>query len=284
MAEAELNVNPNSRRMKEVLRILHGAYPEAECSLTFKNPFELLVATILSAQCTDERVNRVTPALFDRFGSPERMSRATLEDIESLIRTTGFFRNKAMSLQEMSRELLNRHRGEVPRELESLVRLRGVGRKTANVVLGNAYGIPGMVVDTHVGRLARRMGFTENEDPVKVEHDLMAIAPREEWTDLAHLLIWHGREICTARKALCETCPVARLCPKIGVGLGGRSLRREPSPRAPARGSRRATPAVNRSLKKPLAGKPIQKKKPARAKAAHQKSAGRKKPGRGRLT
>ncbi len=204
-------------RMREILRVFDQVYPEAECSLTHASPFQLLVATILSAQCTDERVNKVTPPLFARFPGPREMAAASLKEIESLIRTTGFFHSKALSIQSASQSLLDLHGGEVPRDLEKLIALRGVGRKTANVVLGVAFGVPGLVVDTHVGRLSRRMGFTREMDPVKVEHEMMAIVPRERWSDYAHLLIFHGRAICTARRAFCEECPVARLCPKIGV-------------------------------------------------------------------
>lgn len=204
-------------RMLEVLRVLDRAYPEAECSLTFGNPFQLLVAVILSAQTTDERVNRVTPALFGRFPGPREMAAASLEEIEALIKSTNFFRNKAVALKTTSQLLLDRHGGEVPRTVDELVALRGVGRKTANVILGVAYGEPGLVVDTHVGRLSRRLGFTSETDPVKVEHEMCGIVPRERWTDYAHVMISHGRAICTARKAMCEHCPLARLCPKIGA-------------------------------------------------------------------
>ncbi len=203
--------------MNEIIKILRREYPEAKCSLDFETPFQLLVATILSAQCTDERVNKVTPALFAKYPTPVEMAKAPLKEIEKLIQSTNFFRNKAISLKEMSKSLIENHGGEVPRTLEELVELRGVGRKTANVVLGNVFDVPGMVVDTHVGRLARRMGFTKNTDPVKVEKDLESITPREDWTELAHLCIAHGRAICTARKAKCEECPIARYCPKIGV-------------------------------------------------------------------
>jgi endonuclease-3 len=203
--------------MSQILRLLEQNYPEAECSLTFKNPYQLLVATILSAQCTDERVNKVTPALFKRFPGAREMAQADLAEIEELIRTTGFFRNKALSILETSRALIENHGGKVPQNLDQLVALRGVGRKTANVVLGVAYGVPGLVVDTHVGRLSRRMGFTPEMDPIKVEHRMMEIVPREMWTPYAHLLIDHGRAICTARKAMCSECPIVRFCPKIGV-------------------------------------------------------------------
>jgi endonuclease-3 len=204
-------------RMKQVLWVLHREYPEAKCSLDFGTPFQLLVATILSAQCTDERVNLVTPALFGKYPDPQSMARAPLKEIERLVQSTGFFKNKAKAISETSKILVAKHGSEVPRTMEELTALRGVGRKTANVVLGNAYGVPGMVVDTHVGRLSRRLGFTAHEDPVKVEHELMEIVPREEWTDFAHLMISHGRAICTARRAYCERCPIARYCPKIGV-------------------------------------------------------------------
>jgi endonuclease III len=205
-------------RMLEVLRILKREYPEAHCSLTHESAFQLLIATILSAQCTDERVNQVTPALFRRYPGPAEMARAPLKDLEKLVQSTGFYKNKALSLKTTAQLIVEKHGGEVPRTLEELVALRGVGRKTANVVLGNVYGIPGLVVDTHVGRLTRRLGFTKAADPVKVEHEMMEIVPREDWTLFAHLLIYHGRETCTARKALCDECPLVRLCPKIGVG------------------------------------------------------------------
>ncbi|MGK5084275.1 endonuclease III [Bdellovibrionota bacterium FG-1] len=202
-------------RAAEVLRILDLAYPESECSLSYKNPFQLLVATILSAQCTDERVNRVTPPLFKRYPGPREMASAPLSEIEELIKSTGFFRNKARSIQHASSEIVAKHGGKVPQTLEGLTALRGVGRKTANVVLGVAYGVPGLVVDTHVGRVSRRLGFTKETDPVKVEHELMELIPQQTWTHYGHLLISHGRAICTARQAKCEECPVARLCMKV---------------------------------------------------------------------
>ncbi|MCM2278461.1 MAG: endonuclease III [Oligoflexia bacterium] len=220
MAQAKLKSGSDPaerRRMKEILRVLRRTYPEAKCSLDFGSPFQLLVATILSAQCTDARVNQVTPALFRRFGTPEKLARAELAEIEALIQSTGFFRSKARALKESARAIVDEHGGELPRELEILTALRGVGRKTANVVLGVAYGLPGLVVDTHVKRLARRMGFTRTADAGKIERELMEVVPKEEWTELAHLFIAHGREICTARIARCEECPVARLCPKIGA-------------------------------------------------------------------
>jgi endonuclease-3 len=204
-------------RMGEVLRALDRAYPDAECSLAFENPFQLLIAVMLSAQCTDERVNLVTPGLFARFPGPRELAAADLKEIEEAIKSINFFRNKALALQTTARALIHQHGGEVPRDLAKLVALRGVGRKTANVVLGVAFGEPGLVVDTHVGRLSRRLGFTRATDPVDVEHELHGIVPRERWTDYAHLMINHGRAVCTARKALCSQCALARLCPKVGV-------------------------------------------------------------------
>jgi endonuclease-3 len=205
------------KRMAEVLRTLDRLYPEAECSLAFETPFQLLVAVMLSAQCTDERVNRVTPALFARFATPQAMAAADLKDIEHEIRSVNFYRNKALALQLAARAIAHQHGGEVPRTLDELVALRGVGRKTANVVLGVGFGEPGLVVDTHVGRLSRRLGFTRETDPVSVERELCEIVPRERWTEYAHLMIYHGRAVCTARKAMCEECRLARLCPKVGV-------------------------------------------------------------------
>ena len=203
--------------MDVILKILEREYPEAHCSLTFKNPFELLVATILSAQCTDDRVNLTTPALFKRFPTPEAMAKAKTPELEKLIRSTGFYKNKAKSLQNASKDIVAIHGGKVPGTLEELVKLHGVGRKTANVVLGNIFDVPGMVVDTHVGRLSRRMGFTEEMDPVKVEHVLMTLVLRERWTEFGHLMISHGRAICQARSPKCDECPVKSYCPKIGV-------------------------------------------------------------------
>ncbi|MDR3607318.1 MAG: endonuclease III [Oligoflexia bacterium] len=214
---AEARVDRERKRAAEIIRILWREYPEAQCSLDFKTPFQLIVATILSAQCTDVRVNQVTPALFARFPTPDKMAKAPLNEIEDLIRTTGFFRNKALSLKEMARSLHEDYDDEVPKELDKLVKLRGVGRKTANVVLGVAFGIPGMVVDTHVGRIARRLGFSKNTTPHLVEQDLMKVIPKADWTDFGHLLIHHGRAICTARRAYCENCVISRYCPKIGV-------------------------------------------------------------------
>lgn len=201
-------------RMKSILRILKKTYPEAECSLHFKTPFELLVATILSAQCTDERVNKVTPVLFKSYPDAAAMAKAPLSRIEALVRSTGFYKNKALSLKEASQSLVEKHAGQVPGTLEELVALRGVGRKTANVVLGNHFGVPAIVVDTHVGRLCRRLGFTKSEDPVQIEHEMEKLVEHKDWSLFSHLLIWHGRKQCPARGPKCPECVVSSLCPK----------------------------------------------------------------------
>lgn len=203
--------------MGEILRVFKREYPEAHCSLIHQNAFELLVATILSAQCTDERVNLVTPGLFKKYPDAHAMAQAPVKDLEKRIQSTGFFRSKANSIKVTSKLLVEKYDGQVPRSLDQLIELRGVGRKTANVILGNAYGIPGLVVDTHVGRLSRRLGFTRANDPVKVELEMMEFVPQAEWTLFSHLLIDHGRKICMARRPLCEGCPVARYCPKVGI-------------------------------------------------------------------
>jgi endonuclease-3 len=206
------------QRAAEIHRRLLALYPDAACALAHRNAFELLVATILSAQCTDARVNIVTPSLFKKFPSPRAFAKAPLADIEASIRSTGFFRNKARSIQGASRLLLERFGGQVPDTMEQLLELPGVARKTANVVLGNAFGKnEGMVVDTHIGRLAYRMGFTKHVAPPKIEQDLMSIFPRESWTMLAHLLIFHGRRVCAARKPQCGSCMLADVCPRAGV-------------------------------------------------------------------
>ncbi len=205
------------RRMGEVIRILKREYPEAHCYLDFKTPYQLLVATILSAQCTDERVNKTTPALFKKFPDAASMSKAKLSEIEKLVQSTGFYKNKAKAILETSKVLTQKYDGVVPKTMEELTPLRGVGRKTANVILGNAYGIPGFVVDTHVGRLARRMGFTKHKDPVKLEHEVREMVPEKEWSMFSLWLIAHGRAVCTARKANCEECPLSKYCLKVGV-------------------------------------------------------------------
>jgi endonuclease-3 len=199
---------------------LDRLYPSPSTALDYQTPLQLLVATILSAQCTDKRVNLVTPALFARFPDAPAFAAAPIRELEQLIRSTGFFRAKARSIREMSRALVQNHNGEVPRTLDELVRLPGVGRKTANVVLGDAFGIPGITVDTHVGRLSRRLGLTKHTDAVKVEHDLMRLVPKAAWTRFSHQLILHGRAVCTARSPKCDVCPLAPHCPKIGVTAG----------------------------------------------------------------
>ncbi len=203
---------------RQVIRGLKRLYPQATCALVHKNPFQLLVATILSAQCTDTRVNLVTPALFERFPDAGSMANCDQGDLEELIRSTGFFRAKARNIKAMARHLHDQFGGEIPRDLEALTEMAGVGRKTANVVLGTAFGIAtGIVVDTHVKRLAWRLGLTTHKQPVHIERDLMAAVPRPEWVDLSHRLIHHGRQICLARKPRCSRCALARICPKNGV-------------------------------------------------------------------
>jgi endonuclease-3 len=203
------------RRMLEIIRILKREYPDVRCFLDYRTPYQLLVATILSAQCTDERVNKTTPALFARFPDARAMAKAKPTEIEKLVQPTGFYKNKAKSILETSKILVEKHGGEPPRTLEALVELRGVGRKTANVILGNAYDTPGFVVDTHVGRIVRRLGFTRETDPVKVEYEVRELVPPSDWSKFSLWLIAHGRAICTARRAKCEECPLARLCPKV---------------------------------------------------------------------
>ena len=205
-------------RVEDLLARLKRMYPEAGCSLDHARPLELLVATILSAQCTDERVNKVTPGLFARYPGPADYAAAPRAELESAIKSTGFFRAKARSIQECCRDIVERHGGEVPRTLEQLTALRGVGRKTANVVLGNAFGIPGITVDTHFARLSQRFGWTTEADPVKIESEVGALFPRTEWTMLSHRVIWHGRRVCHSRRPACGACEVARLCPSYGIG------------------------------------------------------------------
>lgn len=205
------------KRASAIARGLARLYPDAKCSLEHNGPLQLLIATILSAQCTDARVNMVTPALFARYRSAQEFADAELPELEKSIQSTGFFRNKAKNIKACCQKIVHEHAGQVPHTIEELVQLPGVARKTANVVLGNAFDTPGITVDTHVGRLSRRMGFTKNSDPVKVEHDLGQLLPPKEWTIFCHRMIYHGREICTARKALCEKCGVAKDCPKVGA-------------------------------------------------------------------
>ena len=206
------------RRARAIVKELGITYPDARCELDFTTPFQLLVATILSAQSTDQRVNGVTPALFARFPTAVELAAANRADLEDLIRPTGFFRAKAQTLQRMAQQLCDKFDGGVPARLQDLITLAGVGRKTANVVLGDAFGVPGITVDTHVGRLARRFGWTTQVDPEKVEADLMELFPRKDWTEMSHRVIWHGRRCCHARRPACGACTVARWCPAYGEG------------------------------------------------------------------
>ena len=230
-------------RAAKILDLLEEAHPEATCALHHRNPFELVTAVILSAQCTDERVNMVTPALFRRYPGPESLARARMEDVEEIIRSTGFFRAKAKSIVGCARALAAEHGGQVPRTLEAMVKLPGVGRKTANVVLGHAYDVAfGVAVDTHVLRVSNRLGIAKGDDPIAVEQQLMAIIPEKRWTRTTDLLIFHGRKICIARRPLCGTCPVFALCRwphRQAFAAGGPP--RVPRPRA-ARTARGARP------------------------------------------
>ena len=200
----------DQKRVKEIIKVLSKEIPDSRIALKFSNPFELLIATILSAQCTDVKVNQVTTDLFNKYRSAKDYAEANLEKLEDDIRPTGFYHNKAKSIQKCCRELVARFGGRVPDTLEELVTLPGVGRKTANVILGNVYGISGIVVDTHVHRVSQRIGLTKNDDAPKIEYDLMEIVPKEEWTHFSNLLIWHGRKTCIAKKPLCEQCPIRR--------------------------------------------------------------------------
>lgn len=206
-------------RARLIVRRLRRLYPDAHCALNFQNPLQLLVATILSAQCTDVRVNIVTPALFARYPDAAAFAGAERSELEKLIQSTGFFRNKARNIIACCQQLMDRHGGQVPRTMEELVVLAGVGRKTANVILGNAFDTPGIPVDTHVGRLSRRLGLTSHDDPEKVERDLMALIPRREWTMFGHRMIYHGRQVCHARNPSCTTCTLADFCPRVGVAV-----------------------------------------------------------------
>ena len=223
VAELSDSVEPVSRtavvrRARRIDRALADTYPDARCELDFESPWQLLVATVLSAQTTDKRVNGVTPALFARYPTPAAMAAADRGEVEAIIAPTGFFRVKTESITKLAAALLQRYDGEVPARLDDLVTLPGVGRKTANVVLGDAFGIAGITVDTHVGRLARRFGWTDDTDPIKVEHTIGSLFPKRDWVMLNHHLIWHGRRRCHARRPACGACPVARLCPSYGEG------------------------------------------------------------------
>ena len=204
-------------RAKKILSILKKTYPDAACALHHKNPIELLVATILSAQCTDTRVNKVTPHLFKKYKKASDYAAADPHELEQEIRSTGFYRQKARMIRSAGRTMVEKFDGQVPKTMEELTTLSGVGRKTANVILGNIFGIPGVVVDTHVRRLSYHMGFTTKEDPNKIEQELMKLYPRKDWVQLSHCLIFHGRRICTALRPDCPNCPVNSLCPKLGV-------------------------------------------------------------------
>lgn len=212
-------ITAEKRQNAQAIRdVLFSVYPDATCELDFKNPYELLVATILSAQCTDKRVNAVTPKLFKRYPTPQKLAAADRADVESIIESTGFYRNKANSLLGMAAKVCADFGGEIPSELEDLVTLPGVGRKTANVVLGNAFDVPGITVDTHFGRLSRRFGWSKSDDPEKVEQDVMRLFDASDWTMLSHVLIWHGRRICHARRPACGACPIADICKGFGAG------------------------------------------------------------------
>lgn len=210
------------RRSTLIYTKLLKTYPDAHCALIHHDPFELLVATILSAQCTDARVNKVTPSLFKTYPDPQAMAKAKLSHIEKLIKSTGFYRNKAKSLQGSAVAIVQNHGGQVPDTMEPLLKLPGVARKTANVILGNAFGKnEGVVVDTHVSRLSKRMGLTNQKDPPKIEQDLIMLFPRSTWTMLAHLMIFHGRKACNARKPRCDGCPILNHCPQLGINTKG---------------------------------------------------------------
>jgi endonuclease-3 len=216
-----MNKDPNveaKRHATKIIRRLERAYPQARCSLGFVSPLELLVATILSAQCTDQQVNRVTKDLFRKYRSAADYADVKLDDLEKDIKSTGFFRNKAKNIQQCCRQLVESFDGQVPRDLETLVKLPGIGRKTANVILGAAFGTAsGVVVDTHVARLSRRLGMTPHKDPVKIERDLMSQLPKKHWIEFSHQMILHGRGTCTARKPRCDECVLADVCPRIGI-------------------------------------------------------------------
>ena len=196
----------------KILQILRSTYPDVKTALDHKNPLEMLISTILSAQCTDVRVNQVTKTLYKKLRTAKDFAQISVSDLEEIIRPTGFFRNKAKSIKACCRALVEKHDGNVPDDMEALLRLPGVGRKTANVILGSAFGIPGIVVDTHVKRLSQRIGLTKESDPVKIELDLMAMIPKKDWIDFSHQMIWHGRRLCTARKPKCPACPLRELC------------------------------------------------------------------------
>jgi len=205
-------------RAKVIYRQLSKSYPNVRCELDYKNAYQLLVATVLSAQCTDKRVNQTTPALFKKYPNPQKMAKADLRDIQKLVKSTGFFRSKAKNIKSLSNIIAEQFDGNVPSNLEDLITLPGVGRKTANVVLGHAFGIPGITVDTHFGRLSRRFGWSKQSNPVKVEFEVGELIPQKEWTNLSQRMIWHGRRVCHSRKPACGACALAKLCPSYGIG------------------------------------------------------------------
>jgi endonuclease-3 len=205
-------------RAKVIYRQLSKNYPNVRCELDYKNAFQLLVATVLSAQCTDKRVNQTTPALFKKYPNPQKMAKAELRDIQKLVKSTGFFRAKAKNIKGLSNIIAEQFDGNVPSNLEDLITLPGVGRKTANVVLGHAFGIPGITADTHFGRLSRRFGWSKQNNPVKVEFEVGELIPQKEWTNLSQRMIWHGRRVCHSRKPACGACALAKLCPSYGIG------------------------------------------------------------------
>ena len=206
------------KNARAIYRILTKTYPEVRCELDFKNPLQLLVAVVLSAQCTDKRVNAITPALFKKYKSAKDYAKAPLPEIEQFIYSAGFYHAKARHLKGLGRKIVEEFDGEVPATIEELVTLPGVGRKTANVVLGHAFGIPGITVDTHFGRLSRRFEWSSSMDPVKVEREVGLLIPEKEWTNLTQRMIWHGRRICHSRKPACGACPLAKICPSVGIG------------------------------------------------------------------
>src|ERR1017187_5394870 len=216
------SLQTKTARLKKIIAGFQKAYPKAHCELTHADPLQLLISTILSAQCTDKRVNIVTKTLFQKYRSAKDFANAEIAALENDVRSTGFYKNKARNIKAASRDIVKKHGGKVPQTMDELLELGGVGRKTANVVLGNAFGINvGMVVDTHVARLSRRLGLTRQTTPEKIEQELMKVVPREDWIDFSHLLIWHGRKRCNARRPNCIQCEVADLCPKIGVRIKG---------------------------------------------------------------
>ena len=218
MRKIQETFDEKRKRARAIYRLLTKHYPNVRCELDFETPFQLLVATVLSAQCTDKRVNQVTPALFKKFGKPRSMAGAKISEIETIIKPLGFYHVKAAHLKSLSERITTVYGSEVPSKLDELVTLAGVGRKTANVVLGHAFDIPGITVDTHFGRLSRRFEWTDSHDPVKVEHEVGALIPKAQWTNLSQRMIWHGRRICHSRKPACGACPLANLCPSFGIG------------------------------------------------------------------